>query len=198
MIQFNNLNKDMPYALFKAKYDQALNAGQKAIEAISISSYISKTNEVDSRYVNLKFIENNEFIFFSNYDSTKAKSFISHNQVAALIYWPSINVQIRIKAKIKKTDSSFSDQHFSSRNKNKNAIAISSKQSHKINSFDEVIANYKTTLESQNLFIRPDYWGGYSFTPSYFEFWYGHESRINKRVVFSKFNQKWKRYVLEP
>ena len=63
----------------------------------------NKANEVDSRYVNLKFITNDEFIFFSNYDSPKASAFNSHNQIAALLYWSSINVQIRMKAKIKKT-----------------------------------------------------------------------------------------------
>ena len=56
MIQFNNINQGMPYQLLKEKYDEALNAGQRGIEAISISSYNKETCEVDSRYVNLKFI----------------------------------------------------------------------------------------------------------------------------------------------
>ena len=84
MIQFNNLNQELPFLLLKDKYDEALNAGQKGIEAISISSFNTKTDEVDARYVNLKFITNDEFIFFSNYDSPKASSFITHNQIAAL------------------------------------------------------------------------------------------------------------------
>ena len=100
MIEFNDLNLEKPYQLFK-KYDEALNAGEKGIEAIIISSFNKEINEVDSRYVNLKFISNDEFIFFSNYDSPKASSFNSHNQIAALFYWPSINVQIRMRAKIK-------------------------------------------------------------------------------------------------
>ena len=103
MIQFNNLSQEIPYQILKEKYDKAIEAGQKGIEAISISSYNKELNEVDSRYVNLKFISNDEFIFFSNYNSPKAASFNSNNQIAALVYWPSINVQIRIKAKIKKT-----------------------------------------------------------------------------------------------
>ena len=103
MIEFNNLNQEIPYQLLKEKYDEALDAGQQGIEAISISSYNKEISEVDSRYVNLKFITNDEFIFFSNYDSPKASAFNSHNQIAALLYWPSINVQIRMKAKIKKT-----------------------------------------------------------------------------------------------
>ena len=41
-------------------YDDALNAGQKDIEVTSISSFNTKKQEVDSRYVNLKFITKNE------------------------------------------------------------------------------------------------------------------------------------------
>ena len=84
MIKFNNLNKKALPA-FKKKYDEAIKAGQKNIEAISISSYNTNKREVDSRYVNLKFIIDEEFIFFSNYESPKALAFNSHNQVAALI-----------------------------------------------------------------------------------------------------------------
>ena len=38
MIEFNNLNQDVPYLLFKEKYDEAIDADQNDIEAISISS----------------------------------------------------------------------------------------------------------------------------------------------------------------
>ena len=58
MIKFNNLNKEIPYLHFKKKYDEAFDAGQKGIEAISISSYNKEISEVNSRYVNLKFISN--------------------------------------------------------------------------------------------------------------------------------------------
>ena len=63
MIKFNNLNQSMPYQLLKKKYDEAVDAGQKGIEAISISSYNKELNIVDSRFVNLKFINNDEFVF---------------------------------------------------------------------------------------------------------------------------------------
>ena len=39
MIKLSNLNQGIPYLLFKQKYDDAVNAEQKNIEAISISSY---------------------------------------------------------------------------------------------------------------------------------------------------------------
>ena len=39
MIKFNSLNQEIPFQILKKKYNQALNKGQKDIEAISISSF---------------------------------------------------------------------------------------------------------------------------------------------------------------
>ena len=198
MIEFRNLSKEIPYQLFKEKYDEAIYAGQKSIEAISISSYNKDINEVDSRYVNLKFILNDKFIFFSNYDSPKAASFKSHNQIAALLYWPTINVQIRMKAKIKMKSYEFNQKYFLNRSKDKNALAISSNQSKPIDSYSKVKENYKKSLQNDNLKKCPDFWGGFSFTPYYFEFWEGHKSRLNKRDVFDKVDNEWKHSFLQP
>jgi pyridoxamine 5'-phosphate oxidase len=198
MIQFNNLNQEIPYLLLKNKYNDAFDEGQKSIEAISISSFNKEINEVDSRYVNLKFIKNDEFIFFSNYDSPKALAFNSHNQITALIYWSSINVQIRMKAKIKKTLNEYNQKYFSHRSEEKNALAISSNQSTPIDSYNQVKENYDKSLTNDDLKKCPEFWGGYSFTPYYFEFWEGHKSRINKREVFNKINGVWEQSFLQP
>ena len=198
MIKFNNLNQEIPYLFLKAKYDEAVDAGQKDIEAISISSYNKEVNEVDSRYVNLKFITNDEFIFFSNYYSPKASSFNTHNQIAVLVYWPSINVQIRIKAIIQKTPIEFNQKYFFDRSEEKNALAISSNQSKPIDSYNKVKENYNKSLKNDDLKICPEHWGGFSFIPYYFEFWEGHESRINKREVFNKIDGVWKQSFLQP
>lgn len=198
MIEFQNLNQEEPYLLFKSKYDEAYSAGQKVIEAISISTFENKTNEVDSRFVNLKFVSENEFIFFSNYKSPKANSFETHNQIAALIYWSSINVQIRMKAKIRKMSNDYNQRYFENRSKKKNALAISSNQSKPINSYKQVIENYNKSLNNDNLKKCPEYWGGYSFTPYYFEFWEGHESRLNKREIFEKIDGCWRHSFVQP
>ena len=198
MIKFNNLNQEIPYLILKKKYDKAINAGQKGIEAISVSSYNKAENEVDTRYVNLKFIINEEFIFFSNYDSPKAAAFNSHDQIAALLYWPSINVQIRMMAKIKKTSNEYNQKYFFDRSEEKNALAISSRQSKPIDSYNQVKENYNKSLKKDDIKKCPEYWGGFSFTPYYFEFWEGHESRINKREVFKKIDHVWKHSFLQP
>ena len=198
MVKFNNLNQEMPYLIFREKYDEAFKAGQKDIDAISISSYEIKTNEVDSRYVNLKLITNDEFIFFSNYKSPKAVSFFSHSQIAALVYWPSTNVQIRMKAEIKKTSNLLNQKYFFDRSEEKNALAISSNQSQPINSYRQVKDNYNKALKNDDLKKCPEFWGGYSFTPYYFEFWEGHESRLNKREAYEKSDDSWKHLILQP
>ena len=198
MIQFNNLNQEIPYLIFKTKYDEALNAGQKGIEAISISSYNKEISEVDSRYVNLKFITNDEFIFFSNYNSPKASAFSSFNQISALVYWPSVNVQIRMRAKIKKTLNIYNQNYFFDRSEEKNALAISSNQSKPIDSYNQVKENYNKSLKNDDLKKCPEFWGGYAFTPYYFEFWEGHESRLNKREVYEKRDDSWEHLILQP
>ena len=103
MINFINDNISAPFLEFKKKYNQAINSEQSSVDAICISSFNKSLNEVNSRYVNLKIIDNDEFIFFTNYNSPKSVEFYSHNQIAAVFFWESINTQIRIKAKIKLT-----------------------------------------------------------------------------------------------
>ena len=199
MISFINPSLEKPYILFQSLYQKALDNGQKGIEAISVSSLNKESNEVEARYVNLKYIDFNEWIFFSNYNSPKGRQFESHNQVSVLIYWVSINTQIRMKAKISKTSSEFSDEHFQGRTKEKNALAISSNQSQAIDSFDEVTKNFNKTLELMTSETpRPDFWGGYSFIPYYFEFWQGHENRLNKRHVFKQEDDQWTEQLLQP
>ena len=131
MIKFNNITQEPPYLIFKKKYDQALNLGQKNIEAISISSFSKEKNEVDSRFVNLKIIDHNRFIFFTNYDSPKSLAFESHDQISGIFFWTSTNTQIRLKPKIKRSERDFNCQYFKQRSIEKNALAISSAQSKK-------------------------------------------------------------------
>tara|TARA_A100001015_G_C14608152_1_gene563131 strand:+ start:53 stop:649 length:597 start_codon:yes stop_codon:yes gene_type:complete len=198
MIKFNNLSNDLPYLAFKRMYDKSLKAKQKKIEAVCISSYSKKFDEVNSRFVNLKFINDKEFIFFSNYESPKSQEFKSHSQITAVFYWSSINVQIRMKALIQQTSTKFNSEYFLHRDQKKNALAISSDQSTPIRSYKDVERRYLNSLKLDNLRKCPSKWGGYSFTPYYFEFWEGQESRVNKREVFNNIDGIWKHSFLQP
>ena len=93
----------------------------------------------------------------------------------------------------------FSDEHFHGRTKEKNALAISSNQSKVIDSFEEVSINFQKTLDLMTPdTVRPDFWGGFSFIPYYFEFWQGHKNRLNKRHVFEQHGDQWVEQLLQP
>ena len=103
-----------------------------------------------------------------------------------------------MKAKIKKTSNEYNQKYFFDRSEEKNALAISSNQSIPIDSYSLVKENYIKSLKNDDLKKCPEFWGGYSFAPYYFEFWAGHESRLNKREVYEKSNDSWNYLILQP
>ena len=103
-----------------------------------------------------------------------------------------------MKAKIKKTPNDFNQKYFFQRSIEKNALAISSYQSQKIDSFSHVKENFNKSLKNDDLKTCPEYWGGYAFIPYYFEFWEGEEFRLNKREVFEKKQGNWSNFLLQP
>lgn len=198
MINFINHNNEIPYRVLLEAYKKALKAKQKNIEALTISSYNPTLNEVDSRYVNLKIIDNNKFIFFTNYNSPKSIAFDLHKQISALFFWESINVQIRMKAHIYKTSMDFNSNYFKNRSSEKNALAISSFQSRQISSYERVLENYKTAKNNEDLTKCPKYWGGYYFIPYSIEFWTGNDFRINERNLYEKNKDSWQHSIIQP
>ena len=200
MIKILNKISELPYKDFYKYYDLAAKSNQPSIQAFVLSSFDITNSEVDSRYVNLKYIDKDKWFFFTNYDSPKSKQITSHNQISGILFWESINIQIRLKAKISKSLKEISDLHYNERSIKKNALARSSNQSKKIKGYNSVVEKYNRELVENTIQKkhRPENWGGFNFTPYYFEFWKGHESRINKREVFDKIDGAWKQSFLQP
>ncbi len=198
MITFLNNSENEPFKYFRSKYEYALSKKQRVIQAASISSFSNKKNEVDARFVNIKFLDSEEFIFFTNYKSPKSEDFLSHDQIAVSIFWNKIDFQVRMKAKIDKKDKEYNQEYFLNRSPEKNALAISSKQSNEIKNYQAVVDNYKKVFKNHDLKKCPDYWGGFSFKPYVFEFWEGHENRLNKRLKYELVNDSWNKSILQP
>jgi pyridoxamine 5'-phosphate oxidase len=198
MIDVTKISNEEPFRKFLNLYKKALELNQKAIQAAVISSFSFSKNQSDSRFVNIKFIEKNKFIFFSNYSSEKAQQFEENNSISCLFFWEKINTQIRIKGNVCKTSDTYNKKYFSDRSKEKNALAISSQQSKEIDSFDEVLKRYEDVLSNKDTSICPKYWGGYQIITESIEFWEGDKFRLNKRLLFTKDLEKWKKKFLQP
>ena len=198
MIEIINCPDNSPYLRFKNEYDLAKNQNQEMIQAMCISSYSKKSKEVNSRFVNLKFIRGKDFIFFSNYGSIKASEFKDNKRVSCIFYWSKTDTQIRIKGSISKTSREYNLKYFASRSPDKNALAISSKQSAYIDSYDEIVKRFNFVKYNDDLTECPEYWGGFKIRPYYFEFWKGHESRLNKRDAYELKKSKWIHNFLQP
>lgn len=198
LIEFKNNITNEPYAKIRSLYSEALNKGEKNIQALLVASYSPRTMEVDSRFVNLKTIDADNWIFYSNYKSPKAIQFKEHPNISSLFFWQTINSQIRMKGRISKLSSDLSDLHFSRRSNEKNALAISSMQSQEIDSFNTILLNYKNTLKKINESSRPEYWGGFSFSPVEIEFWKGNDNRLNKRELYKFIEGNWIKTILQP
>ena len=200
MIIFRNLSDAAPYKKFKDTYHKALKNNEKNIEAACISSYNTNNKEISSRFVNIKYINDDKLYFYTNYNSPKAKDFINHNQTAINFFWKTLNVQIRILGHIKKTSSKESDEYFKKRDINKNSLAISSNQSEQIKSYADIRKNFYDVLESKKIdkCKRPNFWGGYYILPYYFEFWIGDDHRLNRRKAFELNGKNWITYFLQP
>ena len=104
-----------------------------------------------------------------------------------------------MKANIKETNKERSDEPLSIKTKRKKCTCDCFKSvPYQFTSFETVKSKFTETLENADLGKRPDYWGGFSFTPYYFEFWRGSDFRLNHRNAFSKAEDGWESSILEP
>ena len=191
-------NNGAPFSIFEELYIKAKNVNQNTLDAMAVST--SFNNEVSSRFVNLKYMVSNELIFFTNYNSPKFKHIQSNPNVSCLIYWEKIKTQIRVSGTATASNEVLSDKHFNERDHSKNIAAISSNRSQKIDSYEDVLAKYNENMKNLSgiNIKRPSNWGGVSINPSYFEFWFGFDTRLNKRESYTYENNTWLKSILEP
>ena len=198
---FDIKNSDSnPFKQFSKWLNEAIR--NKVFEATAMTlSTVNKTNKVSSRIVLLKGIENNSFVFYTNFNSRKSKELKNNKNVAAVFWWPQLGKQVRIEGYVKLVNKKRSDHYFSTRSRKSQIGAWASNQSSALKDRKTLLKKFeliKKRFANKEVLI-PNFWSGYEINPFLIEFWQGRENRLHDRIVYKKIGKKkWKKYRLNP
>jgi pyridoxamine 5'-phosphate oxidase len=148
----------------------------------------------------LKGLENDAFVFYTNYQSAKALHILKTPFVALNFYWPQMARQVRIRGQVEQTTSAQSDAYFSTRPKLSQLSALSSPQSQIVEdrSVLETRLNAQVQKYQESPVPRPEHWGGYKVVPDEIEFWQGRDNRLHDRLHYKRYNNEWRYHRLAP
>lgn len=191
----NELSEN-PFTQFATWFKDAQNSSIQEPNAMMLST-ANASGKPSSRIVLLKEVNDEGFIFFSNYLSRKGREIAANPQAALLFFWDVLERQIRIEGEIKKVDEAISENYFNSRPLDSRIGSIISKQSEVIASREVLEEAFEKYKAADNI-SRPKNWGGYILIPDYFEFWQGRPNRIHDRITFSKKENSWLEQRLAP
>jgi pyridoxamine 5'-phosphate oxidase len=141
-----------------------------------------------ARMVLLKGVDDGGFVFFTNYESRKARELSENPRAALILYWSAMRRQVRITGRVERLSQPESEEYFRSRPRGSRLAAWASRQS-------EVIAD-RSVLEDEYRRLEneyadadvplPPFWGGYRVTPDVVEFWKGRENRLHDRLRYTR------------
>jgi pyridoxamine 5'-phosphate oxidase len=141
----------------------------------------------------LKYFDKTGFVFFTNYQSKKAKEISQNPQVALLFQWLDLERQIKIQGSIEKISMAQSLKYFISRPKDSQIGAWASSQSDTISSrsfLETQIKSIATKFKNKEIPL-PDFWGGYRVIPEKIEFWQGRDNRLHDRFEYTLSDDVW-------
>ncbi len=192
--------QDDPIAQFKTWLSQAVESGIGDPTAMVVST-VSAEGRPSQRIVLLKHVDDDGFIFYTNYGSRKAKEIEGNNKVSLLFPWNKLDRQVKVGGTAEKISVAESAKYFMSRPRGSQLAAWSSKQSRKITSREFLLtqlANMKEKFADGEVPL-PDFWGGIRVRPHEIEFWQGGEHRIHDRFEYCLQNDgSWEISQLAP
>jgi pyridoxamine 5'-phosphate oxidase len=177
----------VPSLLFHTWFHELVMLQKSEANAFVLST-VSECMQPTSRVVLLKSYGEDAYVFFSNYNSNKAKDILKNPKVSMLFFWETLERQIRIEGTCQKVSEQESDVYFKSRPRESQIGAFISKQS-------EILENPKNLMQDFDFAMqrlcyeeipRPTNWGGYKITAHRYEFWQGRPARLHNRFVYEK------------
>jgi pyridoxamine 5'-phosphate oxidase len=188
-----------PFVEFEKWFKEAQNA--QILEPNTMLLATSSAQNIPNiRAVLLKIFDEKGFVFFTNYNSDKAKEIEQNPNVALEFLWLDLERQVRIIGACEKISHTESLSYFMKRSRGSQIGAWVSEQSTIISSrklLSIALEKMKEKFESGKVPL-PDFWGGYRVKPSKMEFWQGRESRLHDRILYTKDGNRWKISRLAP
>ena len=170
--------------------------------AISISS-VDSDGMPNNRIVLLKDVNEDGFIFYTNYQSQKGKELFANGK-GAITWWSRAqHKSVRVQGLVSKVDDKTSDDYFASRSREAQISASVSKQSEVLESREQLIKewnDFEKEHEGKRI-NRPEHWGGICLNPTRVEFWESvdnYSDRLHERIVFRLDGSNWVKERLYP
>jgi len=90
-----------PINQFKRWFDDAIASGMKLPEAMTLAT-ATRDGRPSARVVLLKDVDNEGFVFFTNYRSAKARDLEANPQAALVFYWSQFDRQVRVEGTVER------------------------------------------------------------------------------------------------
>lgn len=180
-----------PVRQFAHWFRQAATEGRLFEPNAMVVSTADAEGRPSSRTVLLKHFDEQGFVFYTNYDSRKARDLAENPHVSLLFPWYPMARQVIVTGVARRTGRDETAAYFRTRPHGSQLGAWASAQSSVIASRAELDAAY-AELEARypegERVPVPPHWGGFRVVPVSVEFWQGRENRLHDRL----------RYVAEP
>lgn len=189
-----------PVVQLRTWIEQAESTGLEEPNAIILAT-VDATGNPSARNVLLRGLDDHGLMqFFTNWESHKAHEIAANPNVSILFSWLSLKRQVRVTGYASMLSDAECDGYFASRPREAQIGAWASRQSTVISGREELEMLYDKMVErfGDGPVPRPPYWGGYSVTPTSFEFWQGRESRLHDRLYFWRHSDGWLMERLAP
>ena len=174
-----------PIKQFQAWFSDAIAANLPLPEAMNLAT-ATPEGRPSSRMVLLKQVDEDGFVFFTNYHSAKAQQLESNPYAALVFYWSHLDRQVRIEGKVERTSVAESSEYFQTRPRESQIGAWASPQSNVIPG-REILEERARELEEyyrDREIECPGHWGGYRVRPNRIEFWKSRVGRMHDRILY--------------
>lgn len=175
-----------PVAQFRRWFSEAEGAGLIEPNAMVLST--TNGHRPSSRTVLLKALDGRGFVFFTNYESRKARDIASDPHVSLLFPWYGLERQVSVLGEAVRISTAESLAYFASRPHGSQLGAWVSRQSSVITSRKLLEMKWEEVKRkfSRGEIPLPSFWGGFRVVPQEVEFWQGRENRLHDRFRYAR------------